>query len=668
MTLSPSFATSLDALSGWRSALAQRLDDVARFLGEHELIDDSAGIQVSSLRERLGNEKLVVAFVAEFSRGKSELINAIFFADTGRRILPATPGRTTMCPVELAWDAEEPSSLMLLPIETRLDGLSLTELRPQRRAWKVVPLQVRDPEQLAQSLLEVTRTSFVSKDQARALGFWDDAHPDDNPPLDDAGRVEVPAWRHALINYPHPLLKQGLVVLDTPGLNAIGAEPELTLSLLPSAHATVFILGADTGVTKSDMAIWRDHLGSHAPTRFVVLNKIDALLDPLATAAAVQAQIDGVRRETARTLDVPPERVFPLSARQALAARVMGDDIALRESHLPELESALGTQLLPQRRQVLEDVVLEGAQQIETHVARRLGDTRRQLAEQMLELRGLRGKSSSKLRLMIERVDAETAEFEHCTVRLQALRVVHSRMLKDALVGLSSDRLREEVSEMQAVMNKSLLNLGAKKAFIVLCTKLRALLTGAQQLNVEVRDMLGASFARLNAEFGFSLALSKAPEMQRYIDELSLIETNYVQYLGLTQALRLSQPKFMEQFRRMLVSKLRVVFENASGDLEIWNKSTSAQVDSQLRERRRNFRRRRESLERVQTAASELELRLGEIETQDERLQGLLNRARHLLEALREQACAGPMPEVALISITPDKQHESAARPLRAQA
>ena len=655
MTPSPSFATSLDALSGWRSALSQRLDDVARFLGEHELIDDSAGIQLSSLRERLGNEKLVVAFVAEFSRGKSELINAIFFADTGRRILPATPGRTTMCPVELAWDADEASSLMLLPIETRLDGLSLTELRPQRRAWKIVPLQVRDPEQLAQSLLEVTRTSFVSKDQARALGFWDDAHPDDNPPLDDAGRVEVPAWRHALINYPHPLLKQGLVVLDTPGLNAIGAEPELTLSLLPSAHATVFILGADTGVTKSDMAIWRDHLGSHAPTRFVVLNKIDALLDPLATAAAVQAQIAGVRRETARTLDVPPERVFPLSARQALAARVMGDEIALRESHLPELESALGTQLLPQRRQVLEDVVLEGAQQIETQVARRLGDTRRQLAEQMLELRGLRGKSSSKLRLMIERVDAETAEFEQCTVRLQALRVVHSRMLKDALVGLSSDRLREEVSEMQAVMNKSLLNLGAKKAFVVLCTKLRALLTGAQQLNVEVRDMLGASFARLNAEFGFSLALTKAPEMERYIDELSLIETNYVQYLGLTQALRLSQPKFMEQFRRMLVSKLRVVFENASGDLEIWNKSTSAQVDSQLRERRRNFRRRRESLERVQTAASELELRLGEIEAQDDRLQSLLGRTRHLLEALREQACAGPMPEVA-------------AQPLRAQA
>src|SRR6202008_3789582 len=185
---------------------------------------------------------------------------------------------------------------------------------------------------------------------------------------------------------------------------------------------------------------------------------------------------------------------------------------------------------------------------------------------------------------------------EQCTVKLQALRVVHSRMLKDTLVGLSSDRLSEGVRAMQKGMNASLLNLGAKKAFIALCGRLRGLLEAAQGRGIEMRDMLGASFTKLNAEFGFSLALTKTPGLERFTSELSTIERNYVQYLGLTQALRLSQPKFMEQFRRMLVSKLRVVFENATGELEMWNKSTSAQVDSQLRERRRGFRRRREAL------------------------------------------------------------------------
>ena len=87
--MTPSFATSLDALGGWRAALGERLESLARFLAEHDLAQGDASEQIVALRERLGNEKLVVAFVAEFSRGKSELINAIFFADTGRRILPA---------------------------------------------------------------------------------------------------------------------------------------------------------------------------------------------------------------------------------------------------------------------------------------------------------------------------------------------------------------------------------------------------------------------------------------------------------------------------------------------------------------------------------------------------------------------------------------------------
>ena len=141
-------------------------------------------------------------------------------------------------------------------------------------------------------LAAVTRTKFVSVEAARALGFWRDDNPEDNPPRTADGQVEVPAWRHAAINYPHPLLKRGLVVLDTPGLNAIGAEPELTLSLLPAAHGVIFICGADTGVKKSDLEVCRDHLGGQAMARYVVLNKIDALADPLLSPEAVRAQID----------------------------------------------------------------------------------------------------------------------------------------------------------------------------------------------------------------------------------------------------------------------------------------------------------------------------------------------------------------------------------------
>jgi hypothetical protein len=59
------------------------------------------------------------------------------------------------------------------------------------------------------------------------------------------GLVEILKWRHAIINIPHPLLEQGLVIPDTPGLNALGAEPETDAQHVAPAHAVLFILAAD---------------------------------------------------------------------------------------------------------------------------------------------------------------------------------------------------------------------------------------------------------------------------------------------------------------------------------------------------------------------------------------------------------------------------------------
>jgi hypothetical protein len=106
-------------------------------------------------------------------------------------------------------ERREPAGVALLPIDTRLKALSLADLRERPEMWKRIELPVLEPAQLAEALAEVKRTTQVSLDGARQLGFWNDEHPQDNPPRAADGTVEVPAWRHALINYPHPLLKRG---------------------------------------------------------------------------------------------------------------------------------------------------------------------------------------------------------------------------------------------------------------------------------------------------------------------------------------------------------------------------------------------------------------------------------------------------------------------------
>ena len=638
--MTTSLVRELDQLSTWRTQACGLVDELAHYLAGHGLVDADGDPALTGLRHRLENEKLVVAFVAEFSRGKSELINAIFFGEMGQRVMPAAPGRTTMCPVELGFDPGSAPALALLPIATRLNETPLSELRRLPQSWTHMALDAQSPGLFKDALSEVTRTQWVGRQEARDLGFWDDSRPQDNPPQDASGRVEIPVWRHALINYPHPLLQQGLVVIDTPGLNALGAEPELTLGLLPSAHATVFVLGADTGVTHSDMQIWRDHLGSHAMARFVVLNKIDAMVDPLATADEVAHQITTQQVEAARALNVPTSRVFPLSARQALAARVLRDDAGLRSSRLPALEAALAEQLMPQRRAVLSQSLMEVSRQIEAVVLRRLNDSRRQLAEQTLELRGLRGKSSEKVGRILDRVHADVAEFELCTARLQAVRSVHARMLKDLLWGLAGDRLQEALLELRRALGTSLIKWGASKSFAEMCSLLRGRLAAAKAQNSEITEMLSASLIRLNADFGFAMSLPEPVPLSRFEVELKQIESGYLQYLGLSQAFRLSQPRFMEQFCQMLLSKLRAVFEAASGELALWNQSVTAQLEAQLRQRRLDFRDRYAALERIQMATGELEAHLSEIEDSDTALQDKLKRVRELTRGLQAHASA----------------------------
>jgi len=643
LAMQPFLVPGLDALADWRLGLEGELASLERTLSGSDLLDPAAAAASRALRQRLASDKLVIAFVAEFSRGKSELINAIFFADAGRRVLPATPGRTTMCPVELSWDEHELPTLDLLPIDTRREGASLADWRAQRERWKRLSLNPNDTQGLARLLNEVTATKLVSIDDARALGLWSDTHLADNPPVLADGRVEVPAWRHAIINYPHPLLQRGLVVVDTPGLNAIGAEPELTLGLLPSAHAALFVLGADTGVTRSDLDIWNDHLGGQGLASFVVLNKVDTLADPLATAAEREQAIERQCSETAATLGIARQRVFPVSARQALAARLAGDEAGLAESRLPALEAALNTDLLPQRQHVLAKAVIGGVQSMIEHATRRLRDQRRANAEQMLELRSLRGKSGSRVAQMLVRVQADSTEFERCASRLAALRAVHMRMLRDALHALSSDRLREAVASLQATLGASWFNLRARSAFENLCNGLLAQVDKAAHQCTEIDQMLQATFKQLNTEFGFTLALTPAPDLAPFREELKLIERGYSRYFSVTRAIRMNAPAFSEQFQRMLMSKLRVVFENASGEVEAWNQMASQQIDGQFRDRRRSLKRRREALERIQQATGELEQRLAEVEGQDARLLELLESAHASAHALRRRAERGPV-------------------------
>jgi hypothetical protein len=89
------------------------------------------------------------------------------------------------------------------------------------------------------------------------------------------------------------------------------------------------------------------------------------------------------------------------------------------------------------------------------------------------------------------------------------------------------------------------------------------------------------------------------------------------------------------------------VYESALGEVELWNKSAASQLDAQLRERRRNFGRRLEAIERIQQAASGLDERIYEIDDQEQ----VLNELDAKLTELTALLLRAPVPSAAQSAI-----------------
>src|SRR5207244_1461598 len=183
-------AARFEAYSDWRRRLSAGISGLHEWLSHQELTDAHADLRVQHLIERLHQDKLVIAFVAEFSRGKSELIDAIFFADFGQRLLPSSAGRTTMCPTELLYDPTRPPSIRLLPIETRAKDGSVAEFKNYADEWVTLALDLSSADKMSQVLSQVSQTKRVPVALARKYGLHDDGG-NVLAPLSAAGRLVV---------------------------------------------------------------------------------------------------------------------------------------------------------------------------------------------------------------------------------------------------------------------------------------------------------------------------------------------------------------------------------------------------------------------------------------------------------------------------------------------
>ena len=628
------------AYSRWRSNTGEAVARLRTWLARNDVGDAQCDLRLQYLLERLHDDKLTVAFVAEFSRGKSELINAIFFGDHGDRILPSSAGRTTMCPTELQWSKGATPELRLLPIRTRARQTPVSEFKRYREEWTIDSLAAVDAPSLQRALARVGETERVTTQDAEMLGFAIDLAGEQGIKPGADGLVEIPRWRHAVIQFPHPLLEQGLVVLDTPGLNAIGAEPELTLSMLPNAHAVLFILAADTGVTQSDLAIWRNYVqggGARQRGRLVVLNKIDGLWDGLREEAQIDLEIGRQVDSVAETLGVERGVVFPVSAQKGLVARIQHDAPLLERSRIPALERALSDDLLPTKQEIVREDTLAETREVSAQTRALLEARLSGLREQLQELTDLRGKNQSVIEYMMRKIRSEKEEFEQGLQKYYAVRSVFSNLTNSLLNHMGLDALRDETRRTREAMLESTFTRGLRDAMEGYFRNLRANLQRSTSEIGEITRMLEAMYKRFSVEHGLKLSPPTGFSTLRYETELDRLEATFNRQINTALTLVTTEKHALTQkFFETVAMQARRTFEVANQDVEQWLRAVMSPLETQVREYQIQLKRRLESVKRIHEATDTLENRVDELKQGEEGVRALIAELDALQEGVAE--------------------------------
>jgi hypothetical protein len=451
--------------------------------------------------------------------------------------------------------------------------------------------------------------------------------------------VDIPCWRHAVINFPHPLLQQGLVILDTPGLNAIGTEPELTLSLLPNAHAVLFVLAADAGVTKTDIDVWQNHLVGVDPAskegRLVILNKIDGLWDELKSGAEVDAEITRQVKSCAQILRLPPAQVFAVSAQKALLAKVNGDDGLLARSRLPQLEQALSKELIPAKLEIVGTATRAEIRALALTVRAILDARAAGIREQLAELRGLRGKNQDVVEHMMERIKQEKELYERGMQRYSALRNVFTQHTTGLYETIGLETLRETAAETRRRIEDSPFTKGVRMAMSDFFAAIRANIEQSAQKTGEIHDMMQAMYTRFAREHSLEPFTPPPFSMLKYQKEIDRLERAFnVHFNTLWNMVSKAKFALMKKFFETIAMRAKHVFDIANRDLETWLKAIMAPLETQVREHHIQLRRRLESVKRIHRASEELEDRVAELEQSEAGLRAQLDALKREIAAI----------------------------------
>ncbi|MDI6889518.1 MAG: dynamin family protein [Thermodesulfovibrionales bacterium] len=266
-------------------------EEILKSIDSMTAIESIPGCPCEELKDKLQNNVFNLVVLGQFKRGKTTLINALLAAE----ILPtAIVPLTSIATIVKYGEA--------LRIKVYFNDGRVTEIKP---------------ESLPQYVTEKG-----------------------NP----KNEKDV---REVVITYPSPYLKDGVRLIDTPGVGSVYQHnTDVAYQYLPKSDAAIFLLSVDQPVGQAEIEFLKD-VKEYSHRIFFLQNKADYV-----SAEDLNESISFTKRILEEYMGWGV-KMFPLSAKLALDGKLSGSRDLLEKSFLPEFEKILNRFLMEEKGKVL---------------------------------------------------------------------------------------------------------------------------------------------------------------------------------------------------------------------------------------------------------------------------------------------------------------------------
>lgn len=432
--------------------LGDMLSQTSDVISELNLPKD--GENLDKLSKKVNNDTFKIQVIGTFKNGKSTFINSLL----GEEVLPAYALPCTAVINEVKYGEKKEAVLYFRnPLPDNLPAsISPKALSHMEKYGKIdVP-----PLHINYSELEDYVVIPMGEDPKEML-------------------LESPYEKVELF-WPLEMLKEGVEIIDSPGLNEAETRTRVTMDYLAKADAILFVLAADRLCSMDEMEFVENNLHEYGFTDpFFIVNRFDLI---------PESQRDGILRFAKMKLGgYSTNDIFFISASQALDGQVKKDDTLYEKSNMPLLSQRLSEfltndkgkmklsqparelkrihnktlhEVIPQQKMMLDSSLDDVKARYET--AKPQLDTLKQKKEQIL----------SKLRLRIEQ---SKHEFKRAVNQnalsvtsmipgwindydpKQSLGLVPTRAKITAAVVEISDYVKDKITEQQKTWRKEVM-------------------------------------------------------------------------------------------------------------------------------------------------------------------------------------------------------------------